>query len=39
VVVELAVASIEWLYLRAEGHCRLLFRQSGETRQARWRVP
>jgi len=39
VVVELAVASIEWLYLRAEGHRRLLFRQSGETRQARWRVP
>ena len=39
VVVELAVASIEWLYLRAEGHRRLLFTQTGATRAARWRAP
>ncbi len=39
VVVEIAVASIEWLYLRAEGHRRILFTQVGGTRQARWRAP
>jgi pyridoxamine 5'-phosphate oxidase len=39
VVVEIAVASVEWLYLRAEGHRRLLFTHTGGTRQARWRAP
>jgi pyridoxamine 5'-phosphate oxidase len=39
VVVELAVASIEWLYLRAEGHRRLLFTQTDGKREARWRAP
>jgi hypothetical protein len=39
VVVELAVATIEWLHLRAEGHRRLLLALSAEPRQARWRAP
>lgn len=39
VVVEMAIASIEWLYLRAEGHRRLLFTQKGPAREARWRAP
>ena len=39
VVVELAVASVEWLYLRAEGHRRLLFTQKAVERAARWRAP
>jgi len=39
VVVELAVASIEWLYLRAEGHRRLVFAQVAGKLEALWCVP
>ncbi len=39
VVVEFEVASVEWLYLRAEGHRRLLFTHAGGAREARWRTP
>lgn len=39
VVVELEVATVEWLYLRAEGHRRLLFTHAGGKREARWRAP